>query len=192
MRAFQSVVEGLQAIASEAGATATKLINPQDVIVAQWVKTKCQFGCRTFGRRFTCPPYAPTAEETVENLRGYEKAILVEFANLYRDKLREEPKRNRIQDALYNMERTAFLSGYEKAFCYEAGPCILCPECPAEKLENPNLFRKKECKRPKEARPSMEAAGIDVYSTVRRAGFDIHVVRDRSDAFKAFGLLLLE
>ncbi len=192
MQALKVVVRDLETIAFEAGATGLKLISPQDVIVARWVRTKCQFGCRYYGKRFTCPPYTHTPEETAEGLRSYERALLVEFGNLYRDKLRDEPKKNRIQDALYSMERTAFLSGYQKVFCYEAGPCNLCPECPAEKMENPSLFLKKECKRPKEARPSMEAAGIDAYSTVRQAGFDIDVVRDRSEPFKAFGLLLLE
>jgi len=38
----------------------------------------------------------------------------------------------------------------------------------------------------------MEAVGIDVYSTARRAGFEIHVVREKSEPFKSFGLLLLE
>lgn len=188
----EAIVKDLEKIALEAGATGVKLVRPPDVIVAQWVRTKCQFGCHFFGKRFTCPPYAPTPKQTAESLRSYEKALLVEFANLYRDRLRADPRSHPIHDALYRMERVAFLSGYEKAFSYEAGPCTLCPDCPAEKLDKPNLFQKKECRRPKEARPSMEAAGIDVYQTVRRSGFEIHVVQHKSQPFKVFGLVLLE
>jgi predicted metal-binding protein len=97
-----------------------------------------------------------------------------------------------IHTTLYNMEIAAFLKGYQKALVYEAGPCSLCKKCPAEELNHLTLSDKKLCKHPKEARPAMEAAGIDVYSTVRRAGLEIHVVRDRSELFKVFGLLLLE
>ena len=192
MPKLEPLVKELDTLALEGGATAVKLISPQDVVVAQWVRTKCQFGCRHFGKRFTCPPYSPTPEETAKTLQSYHQALLVEFANLDREQLRHEPKKNMVANVLGSMERAAFLSGCERAFAYEAGPCVLCPECPAEKLENPNLFCKKECRRPKEARPAMEAAGIDVYSTVRRAGFEVHVVTDRAELFKCFGLVLLE
>lgn len=192
MQTLQSIVKDLETIALEGGAAAVKLISPQDVVVAQWVRNKCQVGCRHFAKRFTCPPYAPTPQETAEVLQSYNQALLVEFADRYLDRLRQEPEKSMFHNTLYNMERTAFLSGYEKALVYEAGPCVLCPECPAEKLENPTIFDKKECLRPKEARPAMEAAGIDVYSTARRAGFEIHVVREKSEPFKSFGLLLLE
>lgn len=192
MQTLESIVKDLETIAFEGGATAVKIISPQDVVVAQWVRNKCQVGCRHFAKRFTCPPYSPTPQETVDVLRSYDQALLVEFADRYREQLREEPERSMLHNTLYNMERTAFLSGYEKALCYEAGPCLLCKECPAEKLENPDLILKKECIHPKEARPAMEAAGIDVFSTVRRAGLEIHVIREKSDPFKSFGLLLLD
>ena len=146
----------------------------------------------SFRKRFTCPPYAPTPEETAATLQSYQKALLVQFADMQREQLRVEPGRSMIHNVIYGMERNAFLGGYERAFSYEAGPCALCKECPAEKLGAPNLFCKKECKRPKEARPAMEAAGIDVYSTVRRAGFELHVVRERAQPFSFFGPVLLE
>jgi len=192
MKTLEAVVKDLEASALEGGATTVKLISPQDIVVAQWVRNKCQIGCRHFGKRFTCPPYSPTPEETSQILQGYNQALLVEFANLQRDRLREEPGKSMVHKTLYNMEITAFLKGYQKALVYEAGPCVLCKKCPAEELNNLTPSDKKLCNHPKEARPAMEAVGIDVYSTVRRAGFEIHVVRDRAEIFKCFGLLLLE
>ena len=192
MSDLDSIVKELTAYALENGATGVKLIKPQDVVVAQWVRNKCQFGCRHYGKRFTCPPYAPTPAETAEILADYNTALLVEFANLTREKLKEPQWYNKIPKVLYEMERMAFLSGFQKAYCYKGGPCSLCAKCPAEELENPSIFHAKLCKQPKEARPAMEAAGIDVYTTVRRAGFELHVVRERSDVFKTFGLVLLE
>ncbi len=192
MKALETGAEPLIARALENGASVAKVISPKDVFVAPWVKQKCQFGCRHYGNRFTCPPFAPTPEETGETLGRYEQALLVGYYNLKREAAGEEAKRRDIHQLLYDLERDAFLGGYHKAFFYGAGPCRLCPECPAAKIENPGMFHKKECKFPKEARPSMEAAGMDVYATVHRAGFDLHVVREHSDPYNCFGLVLLE
>jgi hypothetical protein len=38
----------------------------------------------------------------------------------------------------------------------------------------------------------MEACGIDVFSTARRANFPIHVVRTESDEQNYFGLIAIE
>ena len=197
MQTLESVVDELKTIALEGGATAVIQIEPKDIVVAQWVRNKCQFGCSLFGKRFTCPPYAPTPEETAVALQNYHQALLVEFGNLRLEQTENVSPRlkaieKEVQNVLYHMERAAFLSGYERAFAYKGGPCQLCQDCPAIKLENPNLFYQKECKYPKEARPSMEGAGIDVFSTVRRAGLEVHVVRERDELFKNFGLVLLE
>jgi len=190
MQTLESVIKEVESIALAEGASTVKQIDPKDVVVAQWVRNKCQFGCQYFGKRFTCPPYAPTPDETLTSLKSYHRALLVEFPPRYISQM--QSGKDMIHNALSRMERTAFLSGYERAFGYKAGPCRLCKECPAEKLESPNLFCKKECKYPKEARPSMEAAGIDVYSTAHQAGFELNVVRSREEPFKSFGLLMLE
>ncbi len=80
------------------------------------------------------------------------------------------------------LERDAFLAGYHQAFGMGAGPCSLCKECALEK----------GCRHPREARPSMEACGIDVYGTARNSGFTINVVRDHDDSQHYFGLVLVE
>ena len=79
-------------------------------------------------------------------------------------------------------EREAFLSGYYKAFGMGAGPCRLCDVCDLEG----------GCKHPDKARPAMEACGIDVFKTARKAGFPIQVVRDYSCSQNYYGLLLLD
>ena len=56
---MESVIKDLEKIVVEGGATAVKLIRPQDMIVEQWVRNKCQVGCRHFGKRFYCPPLLP-------------------------------------------------------------------------------------------------------------------------------------
>ena len=192
MIAKESIFKELEDIALESGSSAVKQISPQEIIVVQWVRNKCQFGCPTYGKRFTCPPYALTLEETAATLQSYNKALLVEFSNVSSEQGQLESFGRMANKVLWDMERAAFLNGHQKAFFYGAGPCRLCRSCPAEKLKNPTLFSKKECKHPKEIRPSMEAAGIDVFETVRRAGLEVHVVSDRNQTFKSYRLLLLE
>ena len=80
------------------------------------------------------------------------------------------------------LEREAFLSGYYKAFAMGSGPCNLCTTCDTHK----------PCVHADQARPSMEACGIDVFRTARTAGYSIEVVRDSTSPQNYFGLLLLE
>ena len=68
-----------------------------------------------------------------------------------------------------------------KAFGYGAGPCFLCEKC--------NL---QSCVHAYEARPAMEACGIDVFATVRANGYPIEVVTDRECDQNHYALLLVE
>ena len=81
------------------------------------------------------------------------------------------------------LERHIFLSDYPKALGLGSGPCSLC--------RGPCAFDE-GCTHPEKARPSMEACGIDVFSTVRAHGFEIHVVKSTDEKGHYFGLVLLE
>ena len=80
------------------------------------------------------------------------------------------------------LEREIFLAGYYKAFGYASGPCRLCPACDV----------KQDCRHPEEARPAMEACGIDVFATARRNGFEIEVLTDTRQQPTFFGMVLIE
>jgi len=79
-------------------------------------------------------------------------------------------------------EREAFLAGFYRAFAYWAGPCSICPVCAQDGT----------CRNTKEARPSMEGAGIDVFETVKRAGLTIRTLNEGDAFVKYFALILLE
>jgi len=117
-----------------------------------------------------CPPHAPTPEETRKVLDEYKTGILFEgtYANTKKIAVR--------------MEREIFLSGFQKALGLGAGPCRLCASCGFGE----------GCRNPDRARPSMEACGIDVFTTVRKFGFSIDVVKTREDPQHSFGLVLIE
>jgi predicted metal-binding protein len=80
------------------------------------------------------------------------------------------------------MEREIFLSGFYRALGLGAGPCNLCRSCSFDD----------GCRHPDDARPSMEACGIDVFATARKHGFTINVVRSYEDPQHYFGLVLIE
>ena len=161
----------LVARARALGARGARLIRAASVATAPWVRLKCQYGCDGYASSLCCPPRTPAPDETRRVIDAYQRAILFE-AGL------SEPKAIAVK-----LEREAFLAGYYKAFGLGAGPCSLCPEgCAFDK----------GCRRAHEARPAMEACGIDVFATARANGFTINVVRDESDPAHYFGLLLLD
>ena len=164
--------------AIELGAIKAKIIKAEDVIVADWVRLKCQYGCGGYGKRLTCPPYSPTPTETRKVIAGYRRAILLKFRSCQESD--DQPAIN-IHKFITEMERDLFLSGYYAAFGMACGPCDLCTQC--------NL---KECQEPDLARPSMEACGIDVYATARKAGFKIEVLTRRDQIPRCFALVLVE
>jgi len=179
-------IEQLIASSLDLGANSAKIISANDVYVEQWVRYKCQYGCGGYARYFTCPPYAPTPNETRKMLEAYNQALLIEFS------IKSGDKQPNVHEIMFELERQAFLSGFYKAFAFAAGPCRHCESCAAKDIINPSLFSKGMCKNSGKARPSMEACGIDVYQTARKAGYEIDVIRNLKDCFKRFGLLALD
>jgi predicted metal-binding protein len=128
----------------------------------------------------------PTPEETSRRLQAYRQVLLIEFADV------QEGRRPKVHEIMFELERDAFLSRLCKAFAYAAGPCRICGGCVAQDIDSPNEYSKKQCRYPEKARPAMEAAGIDVFQTARKAGYAIRVIRDTEDRFTLFCLLLVE
>ncbi len=152
------------------GAREARIIDPKTVETAPWVRWKCRFGCGGYNSSLVCPPYSPAPEETRRVLNSYKKAILFESGG--RD----------TKEIAAKMEREIFLAGYHKALGLGAGPCRLCRSC---------AFHE-GCRHPEEARPSLEACGVDVFATVRKHGFPIEVVKTYKAPQHYYGLVLIE
>ena len=156
--------------AVELGALEAKVVDVSSVVTAAWVRMKCKYGCGCHGTSLCCPPHSPTPEETQRVLDCYQRAILLHFkagAN--------------VKEIVVALEREVFLAGHYKAFGYGAGPCFLCEEC--------NL---QSCVHAYEARPAMEACGIDVFATARANGYPIAVVTDQECDQNHYGLVLVD
>ena len=166
-------------LAKELGANGAKIIPIADVFVRDWVLLKCKFGCEGYGGCLTCPPCSPSPEQTRRVLAEYRYALLMHFV---REPGKKKPKKKfTITKFVADLERTIFLAGYFKAWGMGCGPCRLCKTCNFD-----------ECRHPRDARPSMEACGISVFETARKAGFPIEVVTDFDKRSNRFGLILIE
>ena len=191
------LIKKLNSMAVDKGADPNliKQIKPEDVVIPDsWVRMKCKFGCLNYGNMLCCPPFAPTPDETKRLLKEYSIALLIGFPgdpNI----INFVKHHKNMHKALINLEFEAFRSGYEKAFVFIAGTCRLCKKCALEDLPkeiHPEMA-KKYCRHKDRMRPSMEAAGIDVFGTARNAGFEmVTITTDNLDKMKHFGLLLID
>jgi predicted metal-binding protein len=159
-----------------------RVIQPQTVVTAPWVRWKCQFGCEAFGKGHKCPPDTPTPEETRQVLDSYNRAILFHTEAEPSPDIVEIRRKNR--EMLVDLEIKAFKDGYYKAFVMLSGNCALCPECAKLTAEY--------CRFPQRARPAMEACGIDVFQTARNHGLEVATLKDRKGKRNHFALLLVD
>lgn len=168
----------LKSLAQELGISDIKRIPVIDIDVYDWVILKCQYGCPNYGRRLTCPPYAPAPEKMKNILESYSTAYLLRYdvpgdlsgenVGAHLDGL------SMALDAFFRLERFAFLNGYRKAFSFGLNYCPECEECTI--VDDPDG----KCRFPITSRPSMEACGIDVQQVIENAGWEKEVRgRDR-------------
>ncbi len=160
----------LCSLAIELGAVDAKLISADQVVVRDWVRWKCHFGCDNYGRSLMCPPHTPNPDETRALLKEYEFALL----------FRLKPSAPKTLDV--ELERRIFLEGYPAALVLTSGSCHLCEECDV---------KRGYCVKPLEARPSMESCGISVFDTARNAGYKIEVLKSKDEEYFRYGLVLI-
>ncbi len=167
--------------ARELGVDDAVVIDAAGVVTGEWVRMKCLYGCDEPGVHATCPPNLPPVATTRALLEEYRRGILLTVGPL-RGTERSDPESLRVNRVALALERELFLGGHHKAWMMGCGPCDLCDAC----------SRGKPCPTPEQARPSMEGCGVDVFTTVRNAGWTIEVVRDEDDEFRFFALVLVD
>jgi predicted metal-binding protein len=165
--------------AKKSGVSWTKMIHPKNVVTAEWVRIKCQYGCGRYGTCLTCPPFSPPPDYTRKMLEYYSKAQIMIYD--IPPKPKERRIRGKMRKDIASLEREMFLDGHYKAFGMASGPCNLCRTCD---ITQP-------CKYEDFARPSMEACGIDVYATLANVGFKLEVVRSHDQLCHYCGLILI-
>jgi predicted metal-binding protein len=173
----------LESLFRELGYSDFKWLDPQAIVVSQWVRMKCRFGCNEYGNNAVCPPLVPSVPECERFFREYSLAAVFHFAKkLDRPEDRHEWTKG-VSEDLLELERRVFISGYRKAFLLYLDSCHICQNCSGDK---------KPCKHPKEARPTPEALGVDVFATVSPLGYPIEVLSDFDQTMNRYAFLLIE
>ncbi|MFC1514251.1 DUF2284 domain-containing protein [candidate division KSB1 bacterium] len=158
-------------------------IQPADIVVANWVRMKCMYGCPDYDNCLVCPPKTPAISECREFFSEYSEAVLLHYTFQVDDPDERHEFTKKINAQLIKLEREVFLMGFPKAFIFYVDPCNYCDDCSEEM---------KVCTNRKIARPSLEGFGVDVYSTVRNASMPIHVLTDYKESMNRYGLLLVK
>jgi len=158
-------------------------ISASDIVVAQWVRMKCLYGCGSFGQKGSCPPNTPSVEECREFFREYRDAVVFHIRARLEDPGTRDSFSREVNTRLLEVEREVFLKDFRKAFLLFMDECQLCAKCPGT-LD--------DCVNHKMMRPCPESMGVDVFATVRKHGFPIQVLKDYRDEMNRYAFLLVD
>ncbi|MFX0209917.1 MAG: DUF2284 domain-containing protein [Candidatus Hodarchaeota archaeon] len=175
--------EELEEIFFKNGCNDFKWINPDKIVVAQWVRMKCMYGCPEYGNNTTCPPSSPSVPECERFFQEYKEAVIFRFEKKVAKPEDRHEWIKQINTKLVKMEREVFLAGHQKVFLLFMGSCLLCEACAKER---------EACKHPKQARPTPESLAVDVFTTVRQIGYPIVVLKDYSETMNRYAFLMIE
>lgn len=173
--------------AKKLGADEAKVVSTRDIVVDKRVRLKCAVPrCSDYDNHLLCPPNLISVDEFSEILNLYKHAIIVQVeadtdsSDKSRESLGKAGSRRlelstnsarwqrKLHVIINQLETLAFKDGYYLAAGLIGGSCCLCRTCVGS-------FSEKPCRHPFEARPSMEAVGIDVIRTCQKVGMPIHL-----------------
>ena len=175
--------EQIESTVNALGFSDFKWIDPGEIVVAEWVRMKCKFGCDSYGRMATCPPNTPSVEECRRFFLDYHNAIVLHFPMVAPEQEKRKAYNTRINLKLLKLENTIFMAGYPKAVGLFMAPCTMCAECVPNRVD---------CKKPAKGRPTPEGMAVDVFSTVRKLGYPIEVLTEKSQAINRYAILMID
>ena len=204
-KSIRKSFEELREVALKNGATGAAVVKARNIVVDERVELKCRNPpCEHYGRNLMCPPFTPTPEQSRRYLKKYEFGVLIEVEEIIPKDIREFVERGwslprlrkdkgfrklydtwefkvwrKLHRVVCEVEREAFLKGFYLSTGLVGERCVLCERCDVTA----------PCKRPWEARASMEALGVDVRKTAENAGFKIEW--GRRNSLKLLGLVLV-
>lgn len=173
----------LEALFRAQGYDDFRWIDPRRIVVAEWVRLKCTFGCVEYGHSAACPPNTPPVDACARFFGEYRHAAIFHFAKKVPKPQDRHAWTRRVNRGLLALEREVFLAGHRKAFMLFMDTCGVCKSCGGTRAA---------CKNPTASRPSPEAMAVDVFTTVRRAGFAVEVLKAYDQTMNRFAMLMVE
>ena len=167
--------------AIELGASMAEVIPADWVRIDERVRLKCSIPlCPHYGKSGFCPPHGPSLKTLRAAFSRYRYALLLALNVLPPQHFSERAVQResaadwsrKCFEIVGRIETLAFGSGYYLAMGFAQASCkiALCKQDKCLLLGGGN------CPYPLKARPSMEAAGIDVYGLVTRVGWEIYPI----------------
>jgi predicted metal-binding protein len=168
MKTYHKYIE----LAKALGALGSAVTDVEEIVIDARTLLKCMYGCSSWNHNWTCPsaPGALKPWEFERILKNYKKAILVRCDN-----------KELSHKISFEIEKQAFIDGYY--FAFSLSDCSICSEC---------SYPDEPCRDPRRARPSMQAVGIDVFSTVRAQGLPIKTLANEEEKQNWYSLILIE
>ena len=180
---IKGIQKQLEQLFARHGVSDFKWIDPKQIIVSQWVRMKCMFGCSEYGHNASCPPNVPSVSECERFFSEYRISAIFRFAKKTDKPEDRHQWSKKVNMRLSRLERDVFLAGFERAFLLFMDSCCLCEDCAGERTR---------CKVQRMARPSPESMAVDVYSTVRQFGFPIAVRTKYSEEMNRYAFLMVQ
>lgn len=180
--AQRAPIDALDRLFTEHGYADYRWIDPKQIIVRQWVRVKCMFGCGEYGHTACCPPHTLSVAECERFFHEYEHAVIFRFCRTVEKPEDRFAWTRKVNTGLSRLEREVFLAGYERAFLLFMDSCCMCRECTGNR---------EACQNPRMARPAPEAMAVDVYSTVRQFGYPIAVRTAYDQEMSRFAFLMI-
>ena len=174
------------------GASAADVIPASNVVVDERVWMKCLVPrCRglQYGGTPYCPPNTPKPDfmrkvfgryhwavlfkRDIENIEDYIPTSEAQIKELRSGSKMIEGYHDKTFEIVGRLESYAQSDGYYVAMGFAGGSCrfSLCRGATCGVIENGN------CRFPLQARPSMEAVGIDVFGLASKVGWNVYMIR---------------
>jgi predicted metal-binding protein len=118
--------EKLEELFQKRGYTDFKWIEPEKIVVSQWERIKCMYGCGEYGQTASCPPNVPSVSECEKFFREYTEAAIFHFEKRVDKPEDRHAWTRKVNSKLSKLEREVFLSGFEKVFLLFMESCHIC------------------------------------------------------------------
>ncbi len=181
--AYKSGLKDLKGLFSKHGFSDYRFLDPSEIVVAEWVRMKCLYGCWEYGKNAACPPNAPSVDACARFFREYKRAAVFHFSKTVERPEDRHAWGRKVNLELLKLEEDVFKAGFVKAFLLFFDSCNICLECSGARTA---------CKEPKLSRPTPDALAMDVYSTVRKLGYPINVLSDYDQEMNRYAFLLID
>jgi len=174
--------EQIEGLAQQRGFVDYRWLGRGQTVVAEWVRMKCTYGCPHYGQLGACPPNLPSVSACRRFFEEYEWGLVLHFAQRSPSREARHEWARQVNQRLLELEHAVFLAGYYKAFLLLMDTCRVCDSCAPTRAE---------CANPRAARPTPEGMCVDVFTTVRKLGYPIEVLRDREEEMNRYAFLMI-